>query len=677
MSGDDENQQQHTEGSAEHSSMSARPKFDSRSQRMRNADSSARGVGSLVAGVDKLLVSSKSTGVLNLSDRGLSEIPRAVFDEEDPDAAENVRAPVQTISFDAPDSGGPAWWEVKELTALVASHNSITQLPVDVANLTALQRLDLGHNQLESLPATALASLPLRSLDVSDNKLRMLPDTLPVETLAVLNVSRNPKLFKLPEAVGACARLAEVRATGCALTELPRAIDMCTSLVTLDISSNRIGTLPDGMTRLASLRELNVSCNALTALPRDVGAMVSLTRLDCRENRIACVPSSISSCSKLAEIFIGRNELTMLPEALGTCAALATLDVSSNRLKELPASLASGAPFRTIDASGNEITRVAPELGRCVSLRRLALEGNPLRSIRQNILTGPVGDLLGHLRSKLGAEENGVGAAFRGDESTARAEDVSRAVATAARVASEGGRSSGVSLRGQRLERLPDDFWSVVARGVTSVDLGENGLLDGVDAGEVERCDGLETLLLDGNALERWPLPRREGRPLALTELNLAGNKGLSATMLPGAFSRATRLQKLDLTGIVFRPSCGPNLLAPLSETLTELRWGKAMLDAIPDEVFNLRKLRVLRFNDNRIRELSPAVSLLDELDELDLTNNDLGTLPPELGLLTRLRWLGVEGNMLRMIRRPVIERGTKALLEYLRDKLPESFVVS
>ena len=89
--------------------MSARPKFDSRSQRMRNADNSARGVGSVVAGVDKLLVSSKSTGVLNLSDRGLSEIPRAVFDEEDPDAAENVRAPVQTISFDAPDSGGPAW----------------------------------------------------------------------------------------------------------------------------------------------------------------------------------------------------------------------------------------------------------------------------------------------------------------------------------------------------------------------------------------------------------------------------------------------------------------------------------------------------------------------------------------------------------------------------------------
>lgn len=59
----------------------------------------------------------------------------------------------------------------------------------------------------------------------------------------------------------------------------------------------------------------------------------------------------------------------------------------------------------------------------------------------------------------------------------------------------------------------------------------------------------------------------------------------------------------------------------------------------------------------------------LTKLDELDLTNNDLSTLPAELGLLP-LRSLGVEGNMLRMIRRPVIERGTQALLEHLRDKL-------
>ena len=87
--------------------MHPRGKFDSRAQRMRHVDNSSRGIGSLVVGVDKLLLSAQSTGVLNLSDRGMTEIPRAVFDAEDPDAAENVRAPVQTISFEHRTVEGP------------------------------------------------------------------------------------------------------------------------------------------------------------------------------------------------------------------------------------------------------------------------------------------------------------------------------------------------------------------------------------------------------------------------------------------------------------------------------------------------------------------------------------------------------------------------------------------
>jgi len=46
---------------------------------------------------------------------------------------------------------------------------------------------------------------------------------------------------------------------------------------------------------------------------------------------------------------------------------------------------------------------------------------------------------------------------------------------------------------------------------------------------------------------------------------------------------------------------------------------------------------------------------------------------PAELGLLPRLRNLALEGNPLRSIRRPIIARGTPAVLEYLRDKLPSA----
>lgn len=57
-------------------------------------------------------------------------------------------------------------------------------------------------------------------------------------------------------------------------------------------------------------------------------------------------------------------------------------------------------------------------------------------------------------------------------------------------------------------------------------------------------------------------------------------------------------------------------------------------------------------------------------LDELHLMNNDLVGLPPTLGLLP-LRALTLEGNMIKTIRRPILDRGTAAVLAYLKERLP------
>ncbi|PKU69299.1 hypothetical protein MA16_Dca002569 [Dendrobium catenatum] len=60
-------------------------------------------------------------------------------------------------------------------------------------------------------------------------------------------------------------------------------------------------------------------------------------------------------------------------------------------------------------------------------------------------------------------------------------------------------------------------------------------------------------------------------------------------------------------------------------------------------------------------------------LQELNLSNNNIAALPSELGLLDpHLQVLKLDGNPLRSIRRPVLDRGTKAILKYLKDKLPE-----
>lgn len=63
---------------------------------------------------------------------------------------------------------------------------------------------------------------------------------------------------------------------------------------------------------------------------------------------------------------------------------------------------------------------------------------------------------------------------------------------------------------------------------------------------------------------------------------------------------------------------------------------------------------------------------LLCRLTELVLTNNQLSNVPPQLGLMSgHLRVLSLEGNVLRTIRRAILDKGTAAVLDYLRDRIP------
>lgn len=58
-------------------------------------------------------------------------------------------------------------------------------------------------------------------------------------------------------------------------------------------------------------------------------------------------------------------------------------------------------------------------------------------------------------------------------------------------------------------------------------------------------------------------------------------------------------------------------------------------------------------------------------LNALDLGCNDIKEVPPELGLLTSLQHLVLEGNPVTNIRRTILEKPTPQLLEYLKSQLP------
>ena len=68
-----------------------------------------------------------------------------------------------------------------------------------------------------------------------------------------------------------------------------------------------------------------------------------------------------------------------------------------------------------------------------------------------------------------------------------------------------------------------------------------------------------------------------------------------------------------------------------------------------------------------QVSTLPEFITSLTGLRRLDLSNNDLNNLPPQLGLMDNLDALLVEGNPLRAIRREIISKGTVSIKEHLK----------
>ena len=84
-------------------------------------------------------------------------------------------------------------------------------------------------------------------------------------------------------------------------------------------------------------------------------------------------------------------------------------------------------------------------------------------------------------------------------------------------------------------------------------------------------------------------------------------------------------------------------------------------------------KLEILDVGNNKIREVPIAlVHYLENLNLINLGNNDIDRLPNLFGLHKTLKTIQIDGNPMKSIRRPIIEKGTDSILRFLREKFVE-----
>ncbi|KAI8552616.1 hypothetical protein RHMOL_Rhmol06G0280600 [Rhododendron molle] len=343
--------------------------------------------------------------------------------------------------------------------------------------------------------------------------------------------------------------------------------------------------------------------------------------------------------------------LSSLPVEIGALPHLGTFDLHSNKLKEYPAE-ACKLRLSVLDLSNNSLSGLPPEIGMMTTLRKILLVGNPLRSLRSSLVNGPTPALLQYLRSRLPVNEESAAG-------TPSNEDV---IARAARMSLT---SKELSLVGVGFSAVPSEVWE--SSEVTKLDLSKNSIEE--LPVELSSCVSLETLILSRNKMKEWP-----GAILkSLSNLSCLKLDNNPLRQIPSdGFQAAPKLQILDLSG---NASCLPEHPAFSSlPQVQELYLRRIHISEFPSDLVQLQQLRLLDLSQNSLQLIPKGIKNMTSLTELDLSDNNITTLPAELGLLEpSLQVLKLDGNPLRSIRRAILDRGTKAVLNYLKDKIVDS----
>ncbi|TNM87667.1 leucine-rich repeat-containing protein 40 isoform X1 [Takifugu flavidus] len=569
-----------------------------------------------------LLNAARKSGQLNLSGRGLIEVPQNVY-RINCDVPEEAK---QTVFSGDSDR----WWEQTDLTKLLLASNQLTQLSDDIRLLPALTVLDLDDNQLSCLPEALQELQELQQLRLSHNQLTSLPAWVAnLKNLASLALQFN-LLVSLPEELGHLKSLIELDLSNNQLKDLPANVGCLTCLQKLNLSHNKLSWLPDSIGQLTKVKMLDCSNNQLTEVPASLSQMSALEQLYLRHNKLDLLPNLKSPVLK--DLYFGNNQIEQLePEQLSSLTAISVLELRDNKIRSLPEEITLLSSLTRLDLTNNDISSLPASLGLLSHLKVVLLEGNPLRGLRRDLLTKGTTELLKYLRGRI-TESSAASAA---EEPTAMT------LPSQAKVNFHNIQTlKMLQYSEKQTAAIPDEvFDAAVNQGVTAVNFSKN-LLTSIPPRLLEFQSSLSDINLGFNRLAGCdPICSL----LQLTHIDLRNNQ---MAELPAEMKNLTKLRSIILNYNRFK--------------------------SFPGVLYQIVSLETILLGNNQVDGVDPShLMKLSHLSTLDLSNNDLLKIPPELGLCTSLRCLSLEGNPFRAPRAAIVAKGTDAVMEYLRSRIP------